>query len=139
MSKKNRRKTLSKKESIITTSEFSMDDSKIYLLLTLIVFHIVPLIFIMMGENGKLMLAFMYPTVNPIFLGIAGLIYGMKEGFNFKFPGVMFILATLSVIMYGQFEPEMAVITPVVLGIIYLLFSYLSTVIGGLLGKLFRI
>lgn len=140
MSKNLRRNALkSQKESFINKNDFSMDDSKAYILLTIAMFHIVPLFFIMMGENGKVMLAFMYPTANPIFLGLAGLIYGMKEGFNFKFPGIMFVLAVLSVLMYGEFEPEMRIVTPVVLGIVYLIFSFASTVIGGILGKLFRL
>lgn len=136
MSKNNRRKSLKpQKESVIRKSDFSMENSKIYIILTIVVFHIIPLIFIMMGKNGKMILALMYPTVNPIFLGLAGLIYGMKEGFNFKFPAIIFILATLSVIMYGKFEGEMAVI----LGITYLVFSFISTVIGGILSKLFQL
>ncbi len=140
MSKNLRRNALKpKKESFINKSEFSMEDSKVYIMLTIAMFHIIPLLFIMMGENGKMMLAFMYPTANPIFLGLAGLIYGMKEGFNFKFPVIMFVLAILSVIMYGEFEAEMAVITPVVLGIVYFIFSFASTLIGGILGKLFRL
>lgn len=140
MSKKLRRKALKpQKEGFISKNDFSFDDSKVYILLTIAMFHIIPLLFIMMGENGKLMLAFMYPTTNPIFLGIAGLIYGMKEGFNFKFPAIMFVLAVLSVIMYGEFEAEMSIVTPVILGIVYLIFSFASTVIGGILSKLFRL
>ena len=49
MSKKNRRKTITKKEEHISKNEFSIDESKIYIILTIIMFHIVPLAFVMMG------------------------------------------------------------------------------------------
>lgn len=137
MSKKN--SLNGRKESFIKTSSFNMDESKLYIVLTIVMFHILPLFLKLMGENGNVMLAFMYPTTNPIFIGIVGLIYGMKESFNFKFPGIVTVLSFLSVVMYGSFEAEMSVITPVVLGIVYCVFAYLSTTFGALLSKLFKL
>ncbi len=50
-------------------------------------FHIVPLVFVMMGENGQLLLLqFFLMMLNPMFIALSGLIYGIKQGFNFKFP-----------------------------------------------------
>ena len=53
MSKKNRRKTLTKKEGMIRKGEFSIDDSKVYIVLTIVMFHILPLVLVMMGEKGQ--------------------------------------------------------------------------------------
>ena len=50
---KNRRKSL-KKEPVIPKTDFSFYESKIYIIATIIMFHIVPLVFVMMGENGQL-------------------------------------------------------------------------------------
>lgn len=135
MSKKNRRKTLTKKEGVIRTGEFSVDDSKIYIIATIIMFHILPLLFIMLGENGKTVMSMSYVTTNPIFLAITGLIYGIKKGFNFKFPLIMTALSALSVFMYGEFGENMTVASPVILGIVYLIFAFGATLIGAFVKK----
>ena len=83
---KNRRKPL-KKEPVISKTDFSFYESKIYIIATIIMFHIVPLVFVMMGENGQLLLLqFFLMMLNPMFIALSGLIYGIKQGFNFKFP-----------------------------------------------------
>lgn len=138
MSKKNRRKTLTKKEGYIRKGEFSVDDSKIYIILTIVMFHIVPLAFVMMGENGQqiLMLTFLM-MLNPIFIVITGLIYGIKKGFNYKFPMFMGIIATVSVLMYYDFDSIVyKAQTVIIMMIVYIIFALLSTVIGGWLKKL---
>lgn len=138
MSKKNRRKTLTKKEGYIRRGEFSMDDSKIYIILTIIMFHIVPLIFVMLGSNGEqiLLTSFMM-MLNPMFIVIAGLIYGIKKGFNFKFPLFMGIIAGVSIPMYYKFEsPAYMLQTAIIMLIVYLVFAFVSTVIGGFVKKL---
>lgn len=82
---KNRRKPL-KKEPVISKTDFSFYESKIYIIATIIMFHIVPLVFVMMGENGQLLLLqFFLMMLNPMFIALSGLIYGIKQGFNFKF------------------------------------------------------
>lgn len=138
MSKKNRRKTLQKKEGIIPKGTFTIDDSKMYIIATIIMFHILPLIFVLLGENGKYILSFTYVTVNPIFLGITGLIYGIKKGFNFKFPLIMTVLSALSVFMYGEFDESVMITTPIILGIVYLIFSFGATIIGAIVRKAFN-
>lgn len=138
MSKKNRRKTLTEKEGYIRKGEFSVDDSKIYIILTIVMFHIVPLAFVMMGENGQqiLMLTFLM-MLNPIFIALTGLIYGIKKGFNYKFPMFMGIIATVSIPMYYKFETGAYMMqTVIIMMIVYILFALLSTVIGGWLKKL---
>jgi hypothetical protein len=140
MSKKNRRKTLQKKEGIIRTSEFNSDDSKIYIIATLIMFHIVPLIFIAFGEVGKAMYSqAFYLSANVLFISITGVIYGLKKGFNFKFPIIMAALAILSLIFYGDFAKEAALAGRFLIGCVYVIWAYVATVIGGFLKKLFRL
>lgn len=139
MSKKNRRKTLVKKEGIVRTSQFSTDDSKVYLIATIIMFHILPLAFIFMGENGKTVMSMSYVTTNPLFIAITGLIYGIKKGFNFKFPLIMTVLSALSVFMYGEFGESMTIASPVILGIVYLIFAFGATFIGAVLKKVMNL
>ena len=77
---KNRRKPL-KKEPVISKTDFSFYESKIYIIATIIMFHIVPLVFVMMGENGQLLLLqFFLMMLNPMFIALSGLIYGIKQG-----------------------------------------------------------
>ncbi|MCD8180479.1 MAG: hypothetical protein LUF26_03245 [Firmicutes bacterium] len=138
MSKKSRRKTLQKKEGIIPKGTFTIDDSKMYIIATIIMFHILPLIFVITGENGKYILSFTYVTANPIFLGITGLIYGIKKGFNFKFPLIMTVLSALSIFMYGEFDESVMITTRIILGIVYLIFLFGATIIGAIVRKAFN-
>ncbi len=140
MSKKNRRKTLVKKESIISVGDYNTDDSKVYIIASIIMFHIVPLIFIAFGEVGKEMYSqAFYLSANVLFLSITGIIYGIKKGFNFKFPLIMSVLAILSLIFYGDFSKEMVLTGRVLFSCVYLIWSYVSTAIGGFLKRLFRL
>ena len=76
---KNRRKSL-KKEPVIPKTDFSFYESKIYIIATIIMFHIVPLVFVMMGENGQLLLLqFFLMMLNPMFIALSGLIYGIRD------------------------------------------------------------
>ena len=140
MSKKNRRKTIKEKESAIAKNDFSVDDSKIYIIATLIMFHIAPLIMVMLGENGQLLLLQTFlMMLNPIFISLAGLIYGIKKGFNLKLPAFMGFLALISIPMYYKFDTlAYTVQTTVIMGIVYLIFAYGATVIGAFLRKLLR-
>lgn len=137
MSKKDRRKKLVKKESMIAKNEFTMDDSKIYIIATIIMFHILPLIMALMGESGQLLLLQTFlMMLNPIFIAIAGLIYGIRKGFNVKLPLFMGIIALASIPMYYKLDTlEYVVQTTLVMGIVYLIFAFASTAIGALLRK----
>ncbi len=140
MSKKNRRKTLQKKESFIKMGSFSIDDSKTYIIATIIMFHIVPLIFMAFGQVGKEMYAqAFYLSANVLFLSITGIIYGIKRGFDFKFPLFMSALAILSLMFYGNFAAGMMIVGPFVIGVAYFIWSYIATFLGGFLKKLFNL
>ncbi len=141
MSKKQRRKTLAPKESIVKKGEFSVDDSKIYIILTIIMFHIVPLALVMAGKNGQdvLLVTFMM-MLNPIFVALTGLIYGIKKGYNFKFPLFMGVIAAISIPMYYNFESASYMLqTFMVMTAVYIIFSFVSTFVGAFIKKLMRI
>lgn len=140
MSKKNRRKTL-QKESRIQRGKFSVDDSKIYIIASIIMFHIIPLFFVIMGENGQLLLLqFFLMMLNPMFIALTGLIYGIKKGFNGKFPIFMAIVAFVSIPMYYNFENTGYMMqTTVIMAVVYIIFSYIATVIGGFVKNMLKL
>lgn len=139
MSKKNRRKTI-KKEGVIRRNNFSVDDSKIYIIATIIMFHILPLFFVIMGENGQLLLSqFFLVQLNPLFIALTGLIYGIKKGFNFKFPLVMGVIAAASVPMYYNIDSSLILQTSIIEAIVYIAFAFISTAIGGFVKKLLNL
>lgn len=137
---KNRRRSL-KKEPVIPKTDFSFYESKVYIIATIIMFHIVPLVFVMMGENGQLLLLqFFLMMLNPMFIALSGLIYGIKQGFNFRFPLFMAIIAMVSIPMYYQFETaEYVVMTATIMCIVYTIFSFVATIIGAFVKKLLRL
>ena len=141
MSKKQRRKTVAPKESVIAKNEFSMDNSKIYIILTIVMFHIVPLVLVMMGEEGQnILLVTFLMMLNPIFIALTGLIYGIKKGYNFKFPLFMGVIASISIPMYYNFESGAYMAqTLVVMALVYIAFAFLSTLIGAFIKKFIRI
>lgn len=138
MSKKNRRKTIARKEEVIRKGEFSIDDSKAYIIFTIVMFHILPLFFVMMGDNGQtLLLQTFLMMLNPMFIAISGLVYGIKKGFNFKYPIFMTIIAALSIPMYYEFDAGAYMAqTTFIMGIVYLVFAAGSAAIGGFVKKL---
>ena len=141
MSKENRRKSLNKKETYLPRNDFTVDDSKIYIIATIIMFHIVPLIFVaaskLYDENIMVIYTSFYITTNSLFLAIAGLIYGLRKGFDAKYPLLMTVLAVLSLIFYAEFTPETAVSYRLAFAITYLIISYGAVLIGALIRKLF--
>ena len=133
---KNRRKSL-KKEPVIPKTDFSFYESKIYIIATIIV----PLVFVMMGENGQLLLLqFFLMMLNPMFIALSGLIYGIKQGFNFKFPLFMAIISMVSIPMYYQFDAAAnMMMTTIIMCIVYAIFSFAATVIGAFVKRLLRL
>lgn len=137
---KNRRKSL-KKKPVIQKTDFSFYESKVYIIATIIMFHIVPLVFVMMGENGQLLLLqFFLMMLNPMFITLSGLIYGIKQGFNFRFPLFMAIIAMVSIPMYYQFATAAnLVMTTIIMGVVYTIFSFVATIIGVFVKRLLRL
>ncbi|MCH5209715.1 MAG: hypothetical protein J1F01_01990 [Oscillospiraceae bacterium] len=141
MSKKNRRKTLTKKEGMIRKGEFRMDDSKIYIILTIVMFHILPLALVMLGEKGQevLLMSFLV-MLNPIFIALTGLIYGIRKGYNSKYPLFMGVIASISIPMYYNFETNSYMMqTLMVMAVVYIAFSFVSTAVGAFIKKLMNL
>lgn len=139
MSKKNRRKTL-KSANDTKKNTFSMDESKTFVIVTIVMFHILPLFFVMMGENGQaLLVQFFLLQLNPLFLALAGLIYGIKKGFNAKFPLIMGVIATISIPMYYNLEAQYMVQTIIIEAIVYLIFSYAAVAAGSFVKRLLNL
>ena len=140
------RKSLNEDTRIIKRGKFEMETAKLYLVIALIVFHIVPLVFVFMGEVGlaTLMNMFLY-TINIIFLFVIGVFYGIRIGFNFKFPLVMIVISVLSYVFYYNskilFPSEDGAIYYIMTGmitfIVYSVFSFFSVVLGGWLKRFF--
>lgn len=139
MSKKNRRKTLKEKDSMISRNMYSTDDSKVYIIATIIMFHILPLVFKAFREEGEALYAMFYLMGNNIFLAITCLIYGLKKGFNFKFPLIISVLAILSVIFYNSFAKDTAFIFCLIYTIVYTIISFIFTLCGAFVKRAFRL
>lgn len=131
------RKPLNKKSGIIATGKFSMETAKMYMAAALLTFHIVPLFFVFMGENGKAILLqmFLY-MLNPILLFAIGFFYGVRNGFDFKFPLLFTVISTASVAMYYDFGDANHFALALMLSLcVYLIFAFVSTVVGGFVKK----
>ena len=136
-------KGLNEDTHIIKRGKFEMETSKMYLVIALIIFHIVPLVFVFMGKTGLdvLMNMFLY-TINIIFLFAIGMFYGIRIGFNFKFPLVMLVISALSYVFYYNSDQLFTdanyyIMTGVITVIVYAAFSFLSTALGGWLKRFF--
>ena len=137
------KKSLNEDTHIIKRGKFEMETAKIYLVISLLIFHIVPLVFVFMGEVGfaTLMNMFLY-TINVIFLFVIGLFYGIRIGFNFKFPLVMLVISILSYVFYYNSavlftDANYYVMTGMITFVVYAVFSFFSVVLGGWLKRFF--
>lgn len=142
MAKKLKRR-LNDDNHIIKRGEFSTETAKLYIVFSILVFHILPLIFVFMGETGMQILFNMFLfTINIVMLFGIGLFYGVKIGFNFKFPLLLSLLAVLSYVFYYNSKfifqnPENYVMTGIIMLIVYLIFSFASTAAGGWVKRFF--
>lgn len=137
MAKKQIRKSLKKPNGIIIRGKFSMESAKMYIITALLMFHIIPLFFVFMGENGRMILAQMFMfMLNPIFIFAVGFFYGVRNGFDFKYPIILTAISVVSVVMYYEFETAYNVALGFSVSFcVYLIFSYLSTLLGGFIKR----
>ena len=132
------RKSLKKKGAPIATCKFSLDDSRMYICAGLICFHILPLLFVFMGETGQqiLMTVFM-TTLNPILIFCICCFHACRLGFCVKFPLLMGFVSALSIIMYyNGIADGMGLITFVLFLIVYMVFAFGSEAVGGFIKRL---
>ncbi len=126
-----------KNEGMIIRGEFSMDTAKWYVVGLLVIFHILPLVFLAFGDMGKQLLSTVCMTfLNPICIFVIMFLYGMRIGFNFKMPILSTIISAASIAMYYTDVSQdayvyYAVISTLVMFFVYGIFSYGSAIIGG--------
>ncbi|MBQ9599809.1 MAG: hypothetical protein IJP58_00965 [Clostridia bacterium] len=144
MSKKDRRKSGKKiGAKPLPRVEFDIDSSRSYLLATLLIFHVVPLIFIVMQlfmRDQNIMGMYLYFAIyfNSMLVAAIGFIYGLKKGFNVKFPIVISIIAALSIVFYGGYLISETFNVLFAFGITYALFAFGSVLLGAFLKKTFN-
>ncbi len=96
-------------EKIIPTAAFTTENSKIYILVTIILFHVLPFILALIGDMGKMILTHLFMFyLNPLIVFATLFVYGLRVGFNAKMPLIVTLLASVSLIMYYSIEPDLA-------------------------------
>ena len=143
------RKGLGEDTHFIKRGKFETETAKMYLIALLITFHIIPIIFVCMGEKGVVVLYSIFLNmINIIVLFIVGVFYGIRIGYNFKFPLIMTVISFLSYLFYyngsvmvAKDHLEYAIPAYMAYGVIYLLiyavFSFFSTALGGFAKRYF--
>lgn len=134
--KKNIRKGL-KRGGFIETGKFTLENSKMYIVAALIMFHIAPLMFVFLGEMGKQMLltVFMF-MLNPLFIFCLNMFHAVRMGFSWKFVFLVGIISAASIFMYYEVEAGMMLQTGVLCFFVYTIFAFVSEAIGGFLRRI---
>ena len=144
MSKKDRRRSGKKiGAKPLPRVEFDVNSSKVYLLATLIIFHVIPLIFVAMQfimKDQNVMGMYMYFSIyfNSMLVAAVGFVYGLKKGFNVKFPIIISVIAALSILFYGGYTPPETMNVLFAFGVTYALFAFGSVLLGAFLKKTFN-
>ena len=144
MSKKDRRRSGKKiGEKPLPRVEFDVSSSKVYLLAALIIFHVIPLIFVAMQfimKDQNVMGMYMYFSIyfNSMLVAAVGFVYGLKKGFNVKFPIIISVIAALSILFYGGYTPPETMNVLFAFGVTYALFAFGSVLLGAFLKKTFN-
>lgn len=127
-----------RKKSFIPKAKFDMDNAKIYIIAALIIFHILPLIFVFMGESGQSVLTNMFMfTVNPMMIFGVAFFYGVRLGFEWKFPLILAVISSASIFMYYDFaDVNYLILSSMLCLIVYTLFSFVFALAGALVKKM---
>ena len=135
-------KSLKKEDRFLPRAVYSQETAKNYIIATIIVFHILPLVLKLCGIVGQSLLnTNMRMYINPMAVLAILLVYGIKLGFNVKMPLFVTLLSAASTIMYYTIEIDEE------LGILYYYFLSFGTsfivygimaFLGAFLGALIR-
>lgn len=128
--------------AIIPRGAFSADTAKVYILISILAFHILPLVLALMKQtsNAYLNSVFMF-YFDPIIIFALLLVYGIKIGFNAKMPLLTTALAAISTIMYyhSGTDAEMGILYYPLLTLVLALLAYgVTAFLGILAGSLIR-
>lgn len=126
------------KKHFLPTTKFNLTDAKMFVVAALLCFHILPMIFVFMGEGGQSVLMNMFMLVlNPMFIFGTAFFYGAKLGFEWKFPLILGMLAAASLFMYYSFpNPNDLMESGTVCAVVYMMFSYAFAFAGAVFKKL---
>ena len=131
-------KKLKKIGSFLPVSKFSMENAKLYVIAVIICFHILPMIFVFMGPTGQSVLLNMFMfMINPMLIFGISFFYGVRLGFEWKFPLIFGILSTASIVMYYNFsDMNYLLLSAILCAVVYTLFAYLFALFGAFVKKL---
>ena len=117
--------------------KFELDDAKPYIIAMLLTFHILPMIVSFFGETGQMILTnFFMMTLNPIFMFAICCFYGVRNGFEWKFPALAGLIASVSVMLYYSYENVYYLVgTSVIYVIVYMIFAYAFTFVGSFIKR----
>lgn len=125
-----------KSDGMIIRGAFSMETAKWFVVALLVVFHILPLVFLAFGDIGKNLLSTVCMTyLNPTCIFVILMIYGVRVGFNFKMPMLATVIAAASIAMYYTDVHQEAYVyytfvSTLVMFFVYGIFSFVSAIIG---------
>ncbi|MCH5212684.1 MAG: hypothetical protein J1G06_06695 [Oscillospiraceae bacterium] len=110
-------RNLKKESGFLPRAVYSSETAKYYIMATIIIFHILPLVLKLCGPIGQSLLnTNVRIYVNPMAVLAILLVYGIKLGFNVKMPLFVTFLSAASTIMYYTIEIDRE------LGILYYYF-----------------
>lgn len=96
-------------QKLIVRAAFTAENSKLYVLATIILFHVVPFVLALCGDIGKQILTnLMMFYLNPMIVFATLLVYGLRVGFNGKMPLVVTLFASASIVMYYSIAADLA-------------------------------
>ena len=100
-------RNLKKESGFLPRAVYSQETAKYYIIATLLVFHILPLVLKLCGPIGQSLLnSNMRIYINPMAVLAILLVYGIKLGFNVKMPMFTTLLSAASTIMYYAIEVD---------------------------------
>lgn len=124
------------------SDHFGFASAKSYIIADLAVFHLVPLLFLMIRVDMAVIgMAMLLMTLNPLYVVIIGLVYGWRKGFGWKFALLTGVIFAPSVMMYylPLTTPEelmYALLTTAVLTLVYWVFAFVSVAAGAFVRRL---
>ena len=98
-------RNLKKESEFLPRAVYSQETAKYYIIATILIFHILPLVLKLCGPIGQSLLnTNMRLYINPMAVLAILLVYGIKLGFNAKMPMFTTLLSAASTIMYYTIE-----------------------------------
>ena len=143
MSKKNRRKTGNKiGAKPLPRVEFDFTDSRAYIIAAMLIFHIVPVVFLVVGLFMQMDFRPLYTHFaiyyNTMLTAALCFIYGLKKGFNVKFPVIITVISALAMMFYSAYTNDQILNVFLAFGITYALFSFGAILLGAFFKKTFN-